>query len=424
MSTRPATPPDVSRYLRQEAGFGCCKCGHAILEYHHIVPWSTEHHFRTADMMALCPNHHQQAGAGGMSEQEQRSYKAAPYNIGQGKANGQLVLPAGQDKMLVGGLALGPSGPLLVVDDYILVQARADGNSLLVSLVVLDENDQILLRITDNEWVTGDAELYDLESRWRRLVVRRRLGDVLLDVDGRTYPYRIKGQLQKSGRVARLRHSGMQLEANPSWRPTLRSVPERAVGVELRSDGGLQLFDEDDFVLFSHEMRPVEMPLNRLVAWHKYLGTVDAAESIVKARLLQLESEIDDVDIEWRPLVLLNLGVMYRDRGDSVVAQLHLRNAESLGGQEDASRAGYLLGGLLERLEQPQAARDAYLRAVQKGHFKWSALASVELARIALAEGGDAAHEMQFASASDSLSARRLAKRLLAKECIGPNGER
>lgn len=42
MFSRLQTPETVKRVLRQEAGFGCCKCGLLIYEYHHIVEYTTE----------------------------------------------------------------------------------------------------------------------------------------------------------------------------------------------------------------------------------------------------------------------------------------------------------------------------------------------------------------------------------------------
>ncbi len=75
MTDRPRTPEPVARQLCQEAGFGCCKCGVPIIEYHHIIKWSVDQHFRPEDMMVLCPTHHDEAGSA-MDEAEQRLLKA------------------------------------------------------------------------------------------------------------------------------------------------------------------------------------------------------------------------------------------------------------------------------------------------------------------------------------------------------------
>lgn len=69
-------PLPVKRQLRQEAGFGCCVCGLPIIQYHHIIPRAIEEHNRPEDMMIFCPNHHDAATKGAMTESQQRSYKA------------------------------------------------------------------------------------------------------------------------------------------------------------------------------------------------------------------------------------------------------------------------------------------------------------------------------------------------------------
>src|ERR1700681_1547453 len=84
------TPAPVARQLRQAAGFGCCSCGLPIIQYHHIVEWSVDKHFRSEDMMVLCPTHHHQATAGAMPESEQRALKARPFNIENGFVKGKL----------------------------------------------------------------------------------------------------------------------------------------------------------------------------------------------------------------------------------------------------------------------------------------------------------------------------------------------
>ena len=90
LEPRKAIPAGVARQLRQEAGFGCCKCGVPILQYHHIVEWAEDQHYRSEDMMVLCPLHHDQATKGAMPEAEQRVLKTTPFNIERGHARGLL----------------------------------------------------------------------------------------------------------------------------------------------------------------------------------------------------------------------------------------------------------------------------------------------------------------------------------------------
>src|SRR5450755_2216738 len=99
---RKSLPAAVARQLRQEAGFGCCKCGTPILQYHHIVEWAEEEHFRPEDMMVLCPLHHDQATKGAMPAIEQRQMKSAPHNIQRGHDSARArTRPSGSEARLL-----------------------------------------------------------------------------------------------------------------------------------------------------------------------------------------------------------------------------------------------------------------------------------------------------------------------------------
>jgi len=53
MDANRTIPVDIKRQLRQEANFGCCKCGVPILEYHHIKPYHDVKTHDANDMMVL-----------------------------------------------------------------------------------------------------------------------------------------------------------------------------------------------------------------------------------------------------------------------------------------------------------------------------------------------------------------------------------
>jgi hypothetical protein len=110
------TPAAVARLLRQEAGFGCCVCGTPILQYHHIVEWADEQHFRPQDMMVLCPTHHDQATKGAMPEVEQRQYKAAPNNIKRGLVDGTLKVRQDYCAASFGSVMMVGEGTFLQMD--------------------------------------------------------------------------------------------------------------------------------------------------------------------------------------------------------------------------------------------------------------------------------------------------------------------
>ena len=92
---RPARPAAVSWQLRREAGFGCCKCGVPIYQYHHIVPYHEDAPYPPAEMMLLCPTRHDQATKGALPEEDQWECKRLPYNVRNGIVEGALVFKLG-----------------------------------------------------------------------------------------------------------------------------------------------------------------------------------------------------------------------------------------------------------------------------------------------------------------------------------------
>jgi len=98
---RPTTPASVERQLRQEAGFGCAKCGHPYIEYHHIIPFAEEQHFRPKDMVALCGNCHPAISK--LGRDKQYEIKQAPFNIEREMFQGALVYDKRHLLFRVGG---------------------------------------------------------------------------------------------------------------------------------------------------------------------------------------------------------------------------------------------------------------------------------------------------------------------------------
>ena len=99
-------PEPVKRQLRQEAGFGCVRCGLPIIEYHHIIERAVESHNRPGDMMAVCPLFHSEITSGAVTEAEQRRWKANPVNIEAGSVDGALVSTARNPVIVAGSVDL------------------------------------------------------------------------------------------------------------------------------------------------------------------------------------------------------------------------------------------------------------------------------------------------------------------------------
>jgi len=197
---RPKPPADVALALRQEAKFGCCRCGFPFFDYHHIVPWSVEEHFRVEDMMILCPNCHRMATHGGLTEREQRRFKLHPHNVRKGYASGLVRLADGVPAVNIGGTVLVNHGPVLAFgDEPVLSLGSNEESGLSVSLTMKDRDGRVLLLVQDNEWM-ADGGTWDLETGYRWMRLRERRHRVTFELNGTTWPIHVRGSLWEEGR--------------------------------------------------------------------------------------------------------------------------------------------------------------------------------------------------------------------------------
>ena len=199
---RAPTPAPVARQLRREAGFGCCKCGHPILQYHHILPYATDPHFRPSDMMALCPNCHFEATSGALIDERQRYHKEHPFNIERGFTKGQLTINGTDLHVVIGGNEFVGGGDLLLVNDQPVISLEMnDCGSLDLSVSLRDKSGNMLLEIHRNEWLSADPLPWDIEAQHQRLRVRRKKGCVSLILDCRSSPIELRGSFWGAGRL-------------------------------------------------------------------------------------------------------------------------------------------------------------------------------------------------------------------------------
>ena len=153
---------EIARHLRKEAGFGCCVCGHPIFQYHHIVPWAADQHFRVKDMMLLCPNHHDMATQGAFPEPKQREFKVNHKNIRDGRVRGNLAVQQTYCAVKVGTIILVNEGPFLRINGEDFLSCYLVEGQLEISLKLHSEQGDLLLEITRNEWVSGGNGLGNL----------------------------------------------------------------------------------------------------------------------------------------------------------------------------------------------------------------------------------------------------------------------
>jgi hypothetical protein len=266
-------PAGVKRTLRQEAGFGCARCGLPIFEYHHIVPRAEEEHNRPVDMVILCPNHHDECTKGAATEAEQRAWKSRPFNIVRGYAEGLLKVNQSYCAVACGSCLMVNDGTQVRIDDEPLLGLSLEDGHVQISLTLYDENDDILALIQENEWLSGDAAVWDLEASYQRLTIRREPRDIRLRLRVGADPMSLEAQLWRNGHVVEVRPQGI----------FVNSKEARAEGVPGSSFAGLC------FVAMSLEIDARE-PSYKLVPDDRY------GKSFIVSRESRLEALVEGVN--------------------------------------------------------------------------------------------------------------------------------
>ena len=196
---RTKRPAELDRELRKEAGYGCCRCGKPFIEYHHILGYEVTGHAKD-QMMVLCPECHYLATVGAIVRDEQYRLKASPFNQERGFALGALFVTA-QDLVVRMGLNwFVGEGVKIAVDTVSMLSIRkASDGAITLSTSLYDRGDRLLLELSDNEWITGDTNMWDMEfkPRWLRLREKRRT--VNLIVDARNDRLSVTGVFWKRG---------------------------------------------------------------------------------------------------------------------------------------------------------------------------------------------------------------------------------
>jgi hypothetical protein len=212
MASRPPTPSDVQQILRNEAFFGCCRCGFPVYQYHHIVPYEREEHFRPKDMMILCTRCHEMATKGALKEPKQRHFKQFPFNRKHNLAHGKLWVDEEPGTVLLSDISLVGDGCFVSVGGKCLVRLEVGpARNVDLSLSLYDKNDSLLMEVERSEWKTGDPSIWDLESDYQHVRLRSKPHDVLLEIDARKNPLRIRAQLWYQGSRIDCRPSRMVL---------------------------------------------------------------------------------------------------------------------------------------------------------------------------------------------------------------------
>ena len=209
---RPPTPTPVERELRQEAGFGCARCGHPYIEYHHIIPYAEEQHFRPEDMVALCGNCHPAVSK--LGRDRQYEIKRDPHNVRTHLLRGALEYDKRDLVFKVGGNRYENTPIILRFNDNPIISCSLYEGQSKISLNLLDKDGRILLSVKENNVDFRVDDLWDFEYAHNFAVARYGPRDIALRMDFRKEDAIIEGKLWLGDKQVRLGPNETTLPGN------------------------------------------------------------------------------------------------------------------------------------------------------------------------------------------------------------------
>ncbi len=200
---RGRTPPAaIARQLRQEAGFGCAVCGCPIIEYHHIIEWREEKHFKPEHMVALCPSHHTEYGK--LPKTKSYSAKANPINIRKGKISGYLGGNREQRVLRLGSMIVEDCVSAIDYGGNSIIGYQQIDGEFRLNVFIPDEEFWPEVEIKQNIMAASIGQFWDIEFKTNWVKFRRAKGNVFLTIDFRGEEVEIDGELQLGGNLISL----------------------------------------------------------------------------------------------------------------------------------------------------------------------------------------------------------------------------
>ncbi len=192
------TPPaPVRRLLRQEAFFGCAKCGSPILEYHHIVPFAELAHHNPDHMIALCRNCHQSLGK--MRRERCYELKANPRNKREGKIRGELGTDVDTTSFLVGSCTYIDTPIIFSYFETPIIRYSIEDGEALLDIYIPKEDMWPDILVQKNDLIVNSGDKWDIDFRTNFLRVQKRRGSTYFQIDLRKEVAEIAGQFSIRG---------------------------------------------------------------------------------------------------------------------------------------------------------------------------------------------------------------------------------
>lgn len=181
-------PGNVKREVRKNSGFGCVICGLAICEYEHVTPeWNDAKVHDPNCMTLLCGSCHSKKTRGIYSVEKIKNAMKTPKCREDGFNRDYLDFGKNKPIIQLGKTTFYHPESLITVNGMsilsILPPVTTDTDEPFGLFAYFSDNEgEGILGIENNIW-KGNSHYWDIETKGRKLLIRKKLGDIVLDIE-------------------------------------------------------------------------------------------------------------------------------------------------------------------------------------------------------------------------------------------------
>jgi hypothetical protein len=190
-------PTGIRRKLRQEAFFGCAKCGSPILQYHHIVQFAKKQHHDPDHMIALCPTCHQSLGK--MRRERCYALKANPFNKRSGMIRGELGTDNDTTSFLVGSCTYVDTPIVFAYYETPIIRYSIEDGQALLDIYIPKGDMWPDILVEKNDLMVNSGGKWDIDFRTNFLRVQKEHGSTYFQIDLRKEVAEIAGKFSIRG---------------------------------------------------------------------------------------------------------------------------------------------------------------------------------------------------------------------------------
>lgn len=208
-------PSAIRRQVRQRCGFGCVRCGVALVDYEHFDPDfkdAAEH--RAEGITLLCMQCNQKRRRGVLSAETVAAANSAPRCRSQGFASESFDFGTDSLEVVFAGVRMVDCNRLIEVNSVPILAVIPPEMAMQpyrLSGLFADETGDITLEIRDNIW-SVDADNWDVECVGPRIFIRRGARDISLILRSEPPHRLVVEQLNMQFEGIRLRGTDKRLE--------------------------------------------------------------------------------------------------------------------------------------------------------------------------------------------------------------------